>query len=147
MAYATTAEFVAAVTDLEAAQLAKAAAPATGYDAARIALALADASAELDTYFSAKYATPLTPPPATAKQATICLAREALDRQGRDFVKAAAARWRAWAKDVARGTAVLGGGVIGTDVPAANTSTGVSYSAPDRVFDDTGLAGFLGGGS
>jgi len=147
MAYATTAEFVAAVTDLEAVQLAKAAAPATGYDAARIALALNDASNELDTYFSAKYATPLVPAPATAKVATIALAREALDRQGRDFVKAAAARWRGWAKDVAKGTAVLAGGVVGTDVPAATSGAGVAYSAPDRVFDDTGLAGFLGGGS
>lgn len=143
MSYATVSEFVAYVTDAEATLLAKAVSPATGYDAARISTALVNACTELDTYFAVKYATPLSPAPATAKQAAIALAREALDRQGRDTVKAEAARWRSWAKDVAKGLAVLGGGVVGLDVPTPATDTGVQYSAPARVFDDDGLAGFL----
>lgn len=147
MPYAAVVDFVETVTEAEAIAVAKAAAPATGYDAARILGALTDASAELDTYFAARYPTPLSPVPDPAKQATIALAREALDRQGRDHVKSAAARWRAWAKDVAKGLAVLGGGVVGEDVPAAAAASGAQYSAPDRIFNDDSLSRFTGGAS
>lgn len=144
MAYATVAEFVESVSAAEAVMLARAALPATGHDAARIQLALDDASAELDTYFAGRYATPLTPAPRTAATAVIALAREELDRQGRDHVKAAAARVRAWAKDVARGVAVLAGGDVGEDLPVASPGAGVRFVAPERVFTDAGLAGYLG---
>jgi phage gp36-like protein len=144
MAYATVQQFVDAVTEAEATVLARAAAPATGYDAAQIQRALDDASAELDTYFAAKYPTPLNPVPEMAQQAAVALAREALDRQGRDTVKAAAARLRAWAKDVARGLAVLAGGVAGVDAPAPTPSQGVQVAAPARVFTDESLAAFTG---
>jgi len=143
MAYATVEEFVEAVTAAEAAVLARAI-PGPGYDAVLIARHLDDASAELDTYFAAKYATPLNPVPRTANRGAIALAREALDRQGRDQVKAEAARIRAWAKDVAKGLAVLGGGEVGEDVPAASTDSGVQYAAPDRIFTDDSLAAFTG---
>jgi phage gp36-like protein len=142
--YAVAADFVATVTEAEAIAVARAAAPATGYDEAIINGALANASTELDTYFAARYPTPLSPVPDVAKQATIALAREALDRQGRDHVKTAAARWRAWAKDVAKGLAVLGGGVVGEDVPAASAASGAQFSAPDRIFTGDSLAPFLG---
>src|SRR5205085_1233244 len=115
-------------------------------DAALIQRKLDDASAELDTYFAAKYPTPLDPAPRTANAAAIALAREALDRQGRDQVKSDAARWRAWARDVAKGVAVLGGGDVGEDVPAPSPGAGVQYSAPDRVFTDDSLAGFTRSG-
>lgn len=144
MPYAAVLDFVETVTEQEAIQLAKAVAPATGYDAARILGALTNASSELDTYFAAKYSTPLSPVPEPAKQAAIAIAREALDRQGRDHVKSAAARWRAWAKDVAKGLAVIGGGVVGEDLPAASAASGAQYSAPDRVFNDASLAAFTG---
>lgn len=144
MAYASVSEFVDYVTVAEATALAKAVAPATGYDSARIGTALANATSELDTYFATKYPTPLDPVPDTARQAAIALAREALDRQGRDQVKTEAARWRTWARDVAKGIAVLAGGVVGTDTPAPSTAAGVQHSAPARVFDDTGLSPFLG---
>lgn len=144
MAYATVPEFVEAVTEVEAVALARAASPSTGYDDARILTALDDASAELDTYFAAKYSTPLNPVPRTVQVATIILAREALDRQGRDQVKAAAARIRQWARDVARGLAILGGGEPGVDLPAEPPAGGVQAAGPARIFDEAGLAGFLG---
>lgn len=144
MSYATVEEFVGAVGASEAAVLAKAAAPATGHDPVLIQRALDDASAELDTYFAARYPTPLAPVPRTANRASIALAREQLDRQGRDQVKAEAARHRAWARDVAKGVAVLGGGEVGEDVPAASAGAGVQYAAPDRVFTDDSLAAFTG---
>ncbi|MFD3263335.1 phage protein Gp36 family protein [Phenylobacterium ferrooxidans] len=146
MPYAAVADFVETVTDAEALALAKAVAPATGYDSARILGALTDASAELDTYFAARYPTPLNPVPEPAKQAAIAIAREALDRQGRDHVKTAAARWRAWAKDVAKGLAVLGGGAVGEDLPAASAGSGAQYAAPERIFTDDSLSRFTGRG-
>lgn len=144
MSYATVIQFVEAVTEVEAIALARGQAPNT-YDQARLLEALIDASAELDTYFAARYPTPLNPIPRTVTVAAIALAREALDRQGRDNVKAAAARHRAWAKDVSKGVAVLGGGEAGEDVPAPTADAGVQFQAPERVFDDAGLASFLGG--
>ncbi len=142
MSYATVQDFVDQVTETEARALAPSS-PAGGYDGALIGRALASAAAELDTYFAARYPTPVDPVPRPVLDATIAIAREALDRQGRDLVKAAAARARAWAKDVAKGVAVIGGGVVGEDAPAAGDGAGPMYDGPDRVFDDDGLAGFL----
>lgn len=144
MAYATVADFVEAVTAAEATALARAAPPATGYDQDLIERKLEDASAELDTYFAARYPTPLAPVPRVVLVGAIALAREALDRQGRDQVKAEAARVRAWAKDVSRGLAVLAGDEAAQDAPAPAAAGGVQFSAPTRVFDDSGLAPFTG---
>lgn len=144
MAYATVEQFVAKVTAAEAAILAEAVLPDTGYDEALIQSALDDASAELDTYFAAKYPTPLDPVPAMAVAGTIALAREGLDRPGRDHVLKDAARYRTWAKDVAKGLAVLAGGAPGVEAPAPSSNAGVQVAAPDRVFTDASLAPFLG---
>jgi len=144
MAYALVSEFVALVTVAEATALARATPPADpAYDSAAIQRALDDATATIDTYLAAKYATPVDPVPRSVNSACMILAREALDRQGRDFVTKAADRIRAWLKDVARGTAIIGGGVVGTDVPAPEASAGVQVAAPDRVFTDDSLAGYL----
>jgi phage gp36-like protein len=144
MAYATVEQFVEAVTVAEATALARATAPATGYDADLIQAKLDDASAELDTYFAARYPTPLNPVPRTAETAAIALAREALDRQGRQLVTDAAARVRAWAKDVSRGLAVIAGDAADADAPAASPGSGVQIAAPARVFTDDSLAPFMG---
>ncbi|WP_374569683.1 phage protein Gp36 family protein [Phenylobacterium sp.] len=144
MAYATVDQFVAAVSEAEAKALAPVVQPETGYDDVRIQDALDTASATLDTYFASRYATPLDPAPLTARDGAIALAREALDRNGRDHVKAAADRVRSWAKDVSRGVAVLAGGVVGEDVPAAETAGGVQHDGPARVFTTDRLGGFLG---
>jgi phage gp36-like protein len=146
MAYATVDQFVAFVGEAEAKALAPVVAPATGYDDVRIQDALEAQSAKLDTYFATRYATPLDPVPLTVTEGVLELAREALDRNGRDHVKTAADRVRTWAKDVAKGVAVLAGGEVGEDVPAAQADAGVQYGGPGRVFDDGGLAGFLKGG-
>jgi phage gp36-like protein len=142
MAYATVQQFVDQVTEVEARALAPSS-PAGGYDASLIGRKLATVSGEMDTYFGVRYPTPLSPVPDTAVDGAIALAREALDRQGRDQVKAEAARVRAWLRDVAKGMAVLSGGVAGEDAPVASSDAGPVYSGPDRVFDDDGLTGFL----
>lgn len=144
MAYATVQQFVDVVGEAEARALAPTT-PAGGYDLAKIAGALASASSELDSYFATRFPTPLSPVPLTATDAAIAIAREALDRQGRDVVKAAAARARKWAENVSRGVATIGGGTVGEDVPAAASDGGPAYDGPARVFDDAGLSAFLGG--
>lgn len=144
MAYNTVANFVAFVGEAEARALALAVAPATGYDAARIQGALDSASATADTYFAAQYPTPLSPVPQVVADAVLELARELLDRSAREFVIKAADRRRTWLKDVALGKATLG--VAAEDAPASSaTLGGVLIDAPARVFDDDGLAAFLGG--
>lgn len=144
MAYNTVANFVAFVGEAEARALAPAVAPATGYDAVRIQGALDSASATADTYFAAQYPTPLNPVPLVVADTVLELARELLDRQGRDFLIKAADRRRAWLKDVAQGKATLG--VTAEDAPASSANLGgVLIDAPARVFDDAGLAAFLDG--
>jgi phage gp36-like protein len=147
MAYASVIQFVALVGEAEARVLATPAAPATGYDAAKIEGALASASGTLDTYFATRYATPLSPVPQVVADAALDLARELLDRNSRDFVIKAADRRRAWAKDVSMGKATLGvtSGSAADPGAASSAAGAVLISAPDRVFDDAGLASFLGG--
>lgn len=146
MAYATVAQFVALVGEAEARALATPAPPATGHDEGKIQAALDNVSATLDSYFAARYATPLDPVPPVVADAALDLARELLDRQGRDFVIKAADRRRAWAKDVSLGRATLGvvSGSAEDPAAAAPTSGGVLIDAPARVFDDNGLSAFLG---
>jgi phage gp36-like protein len=147
MAYATDIQFVALVGEAEARALATPPPPATGYDVAKIQGALTNASATLDTYFATRYPTPLSPVPQVVTDATLDLARELLDRQGRDFVIKAADRRRAWAKDVSMGRATLGVVAGSAQDPATNgpTSDDVLIDAPARVFDDAGLSSFLRG--
>lgn len=145
MAYATVEAFVEVVGLVEAKALAPATLPATGHDEAKILRALDDASAKIDTYVGGRYPTPLSPVPRVIEVATISLAREALDRQGRDQVVKEADRVRAWLRDVSKGTAILAGNEADQDAPAAAEAGGAQFAAPDRVFDDSGLANFLGG--
>lgn len=147
MAYNTVANFVAFVGEAEARALAPAVAPATGYDQDKIQAALDSASATADTYLAARYPVPLDPPPAVVADAILDLARELLDRQGREFVTKAADRRRAWLKDVQKGLATLGVTAGSEADPAASapSSGGVLIDAPARVFDDAGLDAFLRG--
>ncbi len=146
MSYAVVSQFVALVGDVEARALATPAAPATGYDAAKIQGALDRASATLDSYFATRFTVPLTPVPDIVVANACILAREEMDRQGRDFVIKAADRVRAWAKDVSAGRATLGVDAASPQAPATSAGGGaVLIDAPARVFDDAGLAAFLGG--
>ncbi|PHY20812.1 DUF1320 domain-containing protein [Caulobacter sp. BP25] len=146
MSYAVVSQFVALVGEAEARALATPTPPATGYDATKIQGALDRASATLDSYFATRFTVPLAPVPDIVATNACILAREELDRQGRDFVLKAADRVRAWAKDVAAGRATLGV-TAGSAQDPETTSGGaaVLIDAPDRVFDDAGLAPFLGG--
>lgn len=147
MAYATDIQFVAHVGEAEARALAPPTPLATpGYVAATINGALGRASATLDSYLATRFDTPLNPVPDLVKDAAITLAREDLDRQGRDHVTKAADRVRAWAKDVSRGTATLGVAATSGDAPEpAGDGGGVLIDAPDRVFDGNGLSAYLAG--
>lgn len=145
MAYATIQNMIDRFTEAELRQLA----PVTPnvapfHDVARIQQALDDASAELDSYFSIRFAVPIAEQLPLVEMHTCNLAREALDRTGRTNVLEAGKRARAWGKDVAAGRASLGSGPDGQadDVPTAE-SGGVQVEAPDRVFTESSLAGYL----
>lgn len=147
MGYAVVSQFVALVGEAEARAVATPAAAAPGYDATKIQGALDRASATLDSYFATRFTVPLAPVPDIVSTNACVLAREELDRQGRDFVVKAADRVRSWAKDVAAGRATLGVDAGSAQAPPTSSGGGsVLISAPDRVFDDAGLAAFLGNG-
>ena len=144
MSYATALQFVSSVTLIEAKALASLQG-APGYDAVLIDDKLEAASATIDTYLAGRYATPLTVPPLAIVQAAIDLAREALDRQGRDHVKLAADRARQWLKDLSKGVATLGIAAGAEDAPEVVADGGPQYVGPDRVFTDDTLAAYLRG--
>ena len=147
MGYPTVAQFVSLVGEAEARALAPAAAPATGYDVAKIQGSIDRQSAVMDTYLATKYSVPLNPIPDAVANNVCILVREELDRQGRDFVIKAADRVRGWGKDISAGRATLGVDAGSAEAPAASPSgSSVLISAPDRVFTDDGLAAFLGNG-
>lgn len=145
MSYATPADMVLRFGEAEVYALAPVVPKPTAgptYDVARVEQELADASAEIDSYLANRWPTPLAETPPLIARAACVLAREGLDRQGRDPVTEAAKRIRAWLKDLAQGKATLGGGEDGAPAPEAE-SGGAEVIAPDRVFDDAGLAAFL----
>ena len=147
MSYAVVTQFVALVGEAEARALATPSASAPGYDATKIQGALDRASATLDSYFATRFTVPLAPVPDIVATNACILAREELDRQGRDFVVKAADRVRAWAKDVAAGRATLGVDAASPQAPATSSGgSSVLIDAPARVFTDAGLAAFLGNG-
>lgn len=146
MPYATVEQFVEAVSETEALMLTRAPPPAAAtIDAQRILKELGNASATLDSYFATKFPVPLSPVPPIVEAATITLAREALDRQGRDHVTKAADRVRAWAKDVAKGVATLGSPAEGETEPLPASSGGPAVAAARPTFDPANFAGYLPG--
>lgn len=144
MAYATIAQFVETVSEAEAIALTRTPASAV-MDQVRIQTALDDASSTLDSYFATKFPVPLSPVPPIVRSAAITLAREALDRPGRDHVVKAADRIRAWAKDVARGVATLGSPAEGETDPLPQSSGGPAVAAAPSTFDPRNFAGYLPG--
>ncbi len=145
MAYASVQDMIDRFTDVELKQLAPLSpAVAPFYDAARVGRALDDASAELDSYLAVRFSVPLVEAPPLLIKAACDLAREALDRQGRQMVLDAAKRARGWAKDVSAGRASLGAGPDG-DAEALPEADGavIAVDAPERVFTDDALSGFL----
>ncbi|PZR32289.1 phage protein Gp36 family protein [Caulobacter segnis] len=147
MAYAAAAKFVALFGEAEARLLAPTTPASTGYDQAKIDLALTNASNFADTYLASRYPTPLNPVPDVVGDAVCDLAREALDRNGRAYVVQAADRRRAWFRDLSLGKATLGVAAGSEADPGANAPAagGPVVDAPARVFDDVGLDAFLRG--
>lgn len=145
MAYATPEDMIARFGEPEIKQLAplSPAAP-PGYSVSQLERALSDASAELDSHIAIRFDVPLTDVPELVVKFTCDMAREALDRTGRQNVLDAGKRARAWAKDLAQGKATLGSGPAADPgaVPEADAG-GAVVLAPDRVFTDDTLRGFL----
>ena len=114
------------------------------YDAPRIEEVLDDVSAEMDSYLAIRFAVPLAEVPQLLKKVACDLARADLDRNGRTQLIETAKRHRLWLKDVAQGKATLGSGPTDDPdaVPEANAG-GVQVAAPDRVFTEETLQGFL----
>lgn len=144
MAYATVQDMVDRFTEAEMRQLAPApAGTVPPYVTTTIERALTDASAELDSYLAVKFPVPLTAGLPLLTKAVCDLAREALDRQGREPVLEAGKRARCWAKDVAAGRATLGSGPGGDAEAVPEVEGGVQILTSDRVFTDVGLGGYL----
>ena len=79
-------------------------------DNAKITTALADASAQVDSYLGARYTLPIANPPVTLKNAVRSLAWQALHQQvENDAAVRAAMEARRWLEQVAQGKATLGG--------------------------------------
>ncbi len=144
MAYATVQDMIDRFTEAEVRALAPAAAGLTpSYVATTVERALTDASAELDSYLAVKFPVPLAGGLPLLVKAACDLAREALDRQGREPVREAGKRARQWAKDVAAGRATLGSGPEGDADAVPAIEGGVQILAEDRVFDGASLQAFL----
>lgn len=145
MAYAGVPDMIAEYGEAEVVALAPLVPKAAPfYDEARINRALTSASAEIDSYLAVRFDVPLSVVPELIKTYTCDLARAALDRAGRAQPIEAAKRIRLWLKDLAAGRASLGSGPESNpdDVPEAE-SGGVQVAAPDRVFTEDSLAGYL----
>lgn len=148
MAYATLQSMIERFTEAELRQLSPLAGQAGQIDTVRVQRALDDASAEMNSYLAVRFTVPVMPAsggelPLLVK-AACDIAREDLARSPSDAVVAAAKRAREWLKAVAKGSASLGSGPEGDPeaVPEADGG-GAMVAAPDRVFTDDSLAGYL----
>ncbi len=113
-------------------------------DAERIAAALADAAAEIDSHVGVRHALPLPAVPAALRRIAADIALYRLASNGAALTEELRTRYQdaiAWLRRVADGKAALpGADPQGGSRP---TSGGPSHAAPPRVFDD----GFFGGWS
>lgn len=106
--------------------------------------AAADASADVDAYLAGRYPLPLAEPfPRVLKSIAGALIREKLHSQfPTEQVTREADLARKQLRDLATGTAKL---LLDTGAEAplpVNAATGITWSAPDRVFTDEVLAKF-----
>ncbi len=133
MAYATQEDLEERYGTLELIQLTDRADPPEGAaDSATVERAIADASAEIDSYLAAHYTLPLTTVPDRLNTCACVLARRYLyaDRPS-EAVDAEAARERAWLKMLAAGAATLTGAASAAPVGAPRRA------GPDPVFTRT----------
>ena len=137
MPYASAEEFIAAVGEVEARQVAPGS--GTAADPARILEALADASGELDSYIGTRFPTPVTPVPRVLRVHAIAIARSALNRGSNEQMKQAADRARAWARDVSKGLITLGSKEPGETASLPPSSGGPGFVTEPSAFAE-GLA-------
>lgn len=139
--YATVADLIARYGEDELTRL-TAAPDADPYvvDEAKAAVALADASATIDSYLRPRYRLPLAIVPEILRRDTCALARYELhhgsDRTPTDQVKAARDEVMAWLRDVAAGRAQLDLDAAGADEPEA---PGPRFQSARREFAGRGI--------
>lgn len=113
-------------------------------DSAKLEEALVDASAEVDSYISKRYVTPLATVPRLVQSWVSAIAREMLHKsKAPQAVVDEAARARAHLKDVSRGLASIAG--LDGIVIDSTTGVGMSETSGDGsapVFTDCSMAGF-----
>lgn len=144
MAYATLQSMIERFTEAELRQLSPLAGQPGQIDPVRVGRALDDASAEMDSYLAIRFSVPIAGELPLLVKAACDLAREDLARSPSDAVVAAAKRAREWLKAVSKGSASLGSGPEGeTDAVPEADGGGARVAAPDRVFTDETLAGYL----
>lgn len=141
MTYATRQDLIDRYTESELARLTDQVS-ATVIDDAVVGRALADSDAEIDGYVSARYATPLSPPPALIVQLACAIARfrlwadTATSRVRQDYEDAIARL-----KAISAGDMALPGATpAGSD--SAIPGAAPSFEADARVFDDASLRGY-----
>ena len=108
-------------------------------DAAKVARALADAAAEIDSYIAKQYQLPISPVPAVLTAAQCNIARYHLFAdQVTEVVEARYKAAVAWLKDVAAGKAKLDA----AGVEPASADADVAVIGPGRVFSRDSMDGY-----
>lgn len=133
MAYATAADLIARYGDAELAQASRDGSESGVYDAVAVARAITDADAEIDSYLSVRYDTPITSPPAIVTAASCKLARLNLHtEQSTEIMRTDAADARAWLKSISTGKA----GLPGVSLSDSSVAPVAVVLASDQVFTD-----------
>ncbi len=109
-------------------------------DAGVLSQALADASAEIDSYLQARYALPLPAVPAALVRVACDITRYRLyDNRATEEVRQRYTDAVRYLRDIANGLVQLG---LATPVPSSTNDSLPLYDAADRVFSRSRLADY-----
>lgn len=112
-----------------------------GYDNAKVAAALSEAAAEMDTFIAVAYALPLPSTPAFLKTVCCDIARYRLwDNSATEEVRNRYVDAVAWLKKLAKGEATLG--LPSTEDGGGRLAVAVQRTAADRCFTRDKLKDF-----
>lgn len=118
-------------------------AAAAAIDDTIVGRALADADAKIDGFAGARYAVPLDPVPPLIRQIAAAIARYYLWEDGApDHVRKGFEDAVSDLKRIADGIIALGGAAAAS-AGASPPGAAPSFERDARVFDDSGLAGFV----
>lgn len=138
--YATADDLIAKYGETEVARLSAAYGAPVAVDAARCAIAIADASALVDSYLRTRYAVPLADPPREVVTAVLTLTRHDLaqgdGREPSTQMIEARKETIAWLGRIASGTVKVAGAAeaMGSAIAdASGADTGARVSDRDRV--------------